>query len=414
MGVVVERVEKQIGAAVAGEMLAQRQPAGEHQPAAVYAARLRFPAEIGLGALIVQPQPQHAAFDPGKQSHPDIEFGRRKFVAVVERTEDDTVFRQSQLPAREHPLGGGAPVVRGEIAVRQIEDFFGEESLVRLGHDPAVGEDVIHEIRAHGAGKAEIIDLDGRRAAGENIRTGILGVAHQVDGDVDAHFARQRRDTRLVHGPHVVETIRGIDGAAAHLVLDIRAEGEEVNLETAFVMFFEQSRHVVHDRVVVQVGGEIANTQFRRTRGRAKGECGRRGVMRGGPFPGTRQQVRRIGVQRKGCPGLGPFQVEPALQQQRVLRARTPVADGRLDEGSQRQRREIAGFEMRCPGQAGDRLLDLFQRGQRHAAIVESFREIRPELQRLVKARQRLLGPLQRHERDAALVPGSGMVGGEL
>ena len=71
------------------------------------------------------------------------------------------------------------------IAVRQVDDLLGEERLVLERSNDLVGDDVVDERRAHGAGIAEIAHLDGRRTIGQDAGPRILGVALQIDRDVD-------------------------------------------------------------------------------------------------------------------------------------------------------------------------------------------------------------------------------------
>ena len=63
---------------------------------------------------------------------------------------------------------------------------------VERQHD-RIGDDVVDIVRGHGGEIAEIADLDRRRAARQNAGAGILGVADEVDGDVDVEIAQRLR-----------------------------------------------------------------------------------------------------------------------------------------------------------------------------------------------------------------------------
>ena len=80
----------------------------------------------------------------------------------------------------------GAAGIVDLVAARQMHQLFAEEpGMLRRRHD-LVGDEIVDEITAHGAGKAEIAGLHRAGAARENPRPGAHGMALEVDGDV--HF----------------------------------------------------------------------------------------------------------------------------------------------------------------------------------------------------------------------------------
>ena len=62
-----------------------------------------------------------------------------------------------------------------------------------------VGDDVVDEVAAHGAWVAEVADLDGRAAGGEDAWAAVHGEAFEVDGDVDAGLAGELCDLGVAH-----------------------------------------------------------------------------------------------------------------------------------------------------------------------------------------------------------------------
>ena len=57
--------------------------------------------------------------------------------------------------------------------------------MLRWAHQ-AIGESVIDEAGTAASGGAHVLQLQGRRASGEDFRTGVLGVARKIDKNVDA------------------------------------------------------------------------------------------------------------------------------------------------------------------------------------------------------------------------------------
>ena len=89
LGAVGKSIEKQIGQAMARQMLSQRHAAGEDQARAVDTAPFGFTPQVGGGNFAVVLEPQDTIVDLPEQAHPHIEDGRRDLVDRIERTEDE-------------------------------------------------------------------------------------------------------------------------------------------------------------------------------------------------------------------------------------------------------------------------------------------------------------------------------------
>ena len=84
---------------------------------------------------------------------------------------------------------------------------------------------------------------------------------HQVHGDIDFELAAEFRDLAIREGTDIDEPVHRGGYAIGHLVL-VRAEREAEDFEFAVVVPFEQIDHLDADRVLVKVGGKIADANF--------------------------------------------------------------------------------------------------------------------------------------------------------
>ena len=78
--------------------------------------------------------------------------------------------------------------------MRQARNCF---AVVRLGSrrdDERVGDNRVDIGSAGGAGITEVVDLQRRRAMGENPHSAAAGMPHQVDGDINLHLPHELGD----------------------------------------------------------------------------------------------------------------------------------------------------------------------------------------------------------------------------
>src|SRR6476619_3661216 len=115
---------------MAGEMFCDAGAAGEDQACWVNAARLRLTAKIAFGRGIVMQQPDHAARNVAQQPHPDIEYRRGDFVAVVEAAEYEACLRQSRFRAAWRALRDAPFAIIDLIGIGKLHDFFAIECLL--------------------------------------------------------------------------------------------------------------------------------------------------------------------------------------------------------------------------------------------------------------------------------------------
>jgi hypothetical protein len=124
---------------------------------------------------------------------PGIGYFRRDLVSVVEAAEHDSPVRQPRLfPRRRCGNIHHAPAA-GLIGEGHAGDGFREPSLLRLRRNDRIADDVVHDSAPHRPGKAEEADLHGRRSSCQDLRPAAIGIAHEVDQDVDPIFPHEVR-----------------------------------------------------------------------------------------------------------------------------------------------------------------------------------------------------------------------------
>src|SRR6266849_2159079 len=110
---------------VASEMFGWWNERRKDQPAGIDAAFFRLRTQIARDLRVCLEQPQYAAGDRAKQTHPDIEEYRRDLVTVVETAEHQPLGRQSKIPSRRAgvrhltPYGASARECRQNDRMRQ-------------------------------------------------------------------------------------------------------------------------------------------------------------------------------------------------------------------------------------------------------------------------------------------------------
>src|SRR4029077_12565918 len=141
---------------------------------------------------------------------------RRDLVVVVERAKDEPLGRQPAVRSRWSAIGDHPPRIVRLIAVRQINELFGEVACGTGWDNEVVDDRIVDEIRAHGAGIPKISNLYGRGAIAQDSGPVFSCIALQIDRDVYFHavdlpgrlLVRQRTD--------IVEAIEGLVQTVAH------------------------------------------------------------------------------------------------------------------------------------------------------------------------------------------------------
>src|SRR6266478_798299 len=98
--------------------------------AGIDAAFFRLGTQIARDLRVCLEQPQYAAGDRAKQTHPDIEECRRDLVTVVETAEHQPLGRQSNIPSRRAGIRHLTPSVVRLIAAGKMNQPFRKERLL--------------------------------------------------------------------------------------------------------------------------------------------------------------------------------------------------------------------------------------------------------------------------------------------
>src|SRR5258705_8405506 len=261
---VVGRVQKQIGKAIAGVMLFDSFNEGrENQSGRVDAPDSRFLAKIVLDRGVVRRQPKNAVFDFLKQPHPDVEKLGGDLVVVAQIAEHETVFRKAGLRASRSRLGHEPARMIDHERTGQIDDLLAVVPPVLLGNYEPVGDQIVDEFRPRRAGETQISRLDRRRAKGEDPRSGLRGVPHQIYRDVRLQLSYQTRHLRIVLRSNVEGPVEAAHEPRANLAPVVRAEGYAEYLEPGAIVQPEKLLDAVRDRMLAKIRGQISDPDFR-------------------------------------------------------------------------------------------------------------------------------------------------------
>ena len=331
-----------------------------------------------------------------------------------------------------------------------MDDLLGEPGLLIHRHDEGVGDDVVDEVRAHAAGVAQVVDLHGCRPVGQNLRSRVLGVALEVDEDVDAILVDAAGCTRMRNGPHVDEVVEGRLQAPADVAAIVVAEAVAEDLEAAAVVSLQQLRDQAAGGVAVEVGREVAEPDrlasrgFRATLGQQVGISDREPAHPGSGVLQVHSRIRTEGEHgershacafpaqaRQGFGALG-FEAAPVARMMARIgelearRRQVRLAGQGLPEGLDRflqpvhvlQRggeivvgETIARIDGRCPAVLGDGFGRLAHQLQQHAEIGVGLRIVGGEYDGLAVGLAGLHPAPRGLQSDGQVAPGIGAVG---
>ncbi|HEX7055358.1 MAG TPA: hypothetical protein VF211_15655 [Burkholderiales bacterium] len=285
--VVGNRVERQVDVVVPVEM-ARRvgDMVGEQQAL----RRDAEPAELldqvgahGGAARAARLDHQPGGGDGAQRRRPQRERAAREFRQGVERAERDVAV------ALRGRAGGARPLVECAEAQERLgkpQQLLEVQRVVVAVRVP-VADPVVDERRAAGVGIAEVHHLERRRPRGERPQAAALGVAGEVDQDVDAVAADLLRERAVRQVVHRLEAI----GVPPDRLGDVVAAAQvrvADDLEARLVVLRDEVAHEVADRVAAQVGRQVGEAQPAGAPCRDGGQ--RRRALRGAPAPGL---VRR-------------------------------------------------------------------------------------------------------------------------
>src|SRR5215471_14424181 len=97
---------------------------GKDKPSSGYSTLHGFPPQVIRRGGALLDEPQHAAVDRAKKTHPYRENLGCNFVSSIERAENKTLLRQTTFVPRRCAVGDTPLRVIRLIAVGQIHHFF--------------------------------------------------------------------------------------------------------------------------------------------------------------------------------------------------------------------------------------------------------------------------------------------------
>mmetsp|Transcript_39068 Transcript_39068/g.101307 ORF Transcript_39068/g.101307 Transcript_39068/m.101307 type:complete len:277 (+) Transcript_39068:918-1748(+) len=142
-----------------------------------------------------------------------------------------------------------------------MRDLLGVQALQAGRYRRRVGDDVLHEVRAHAGRVAQKQGLHGRRAQRKDLVAHILSVPAQVD----QHLHPVRRDAlrRLgrAQGVDVHEVLRCGRGGRPHRGAAVWVDGIAEHLHRGAVMLRHEVLHDAAHRVLPEVGRDVADAE---------------------------------------------------------------------------------------------------------------------------------------------------------
>ncbi len=393
MGVDRQIVEEEVGKTVARHMLRQLGALRKDQARRIDSASLRLAAQVAHRGLAGLQQPQHAAVDLVQKAHPDIEYVGRDLVAVVEAAEYKSIIGQADRMPRRVLGRDHTPGIVHPIADRKVHDPLAVMLLLVERQDDGVGHDVIDIVDRHGGGEAEIADLDRCRAVGQDRRTGTLGVALEIDGNIDSEIADELRDVLVAAHGHIVKLVKGPDQPSTDLASVVRPIGNAQHLEAFAIVPLEQLGDLPAGRMLVEGRGKVSDLDPLRLQ---IGGCSRQRSDR--RHPGAHKPLRmaqllrrseRIGEQRERL-DLHPALIDGASQLGAERAELVPVADHKAIESKAAKGARVAGGDRQHLSPRCDRFLVASEIGERLGAMIERLGIVGRKRQRAVEVLQRV------------------------
>ncbi len=249
------------------------------------------------------------------------------------------------------------------------------------GDDEGVDDDVVDEIRPHGGGISEIAHLHRRRPTGCYRRPGVMGVALEIDEDVD-----------LVR--NVNETVERGTKPRAHRGFVIGTIGIGEHFEAVAVVALEQFGHQPRRGMLMKISGQIAEANaLLLNKGLMVKDGFRRRRDRPDPLLGAEQLIRRGRRRRKQVKRRNPNPSPDHADKLVLIRlVSVPLARMRAMINELAERIRVIGPETQGVSIGRDRTCEIAEFARSVSQIVECLGEIGLVRQRLFKRHQRFAG----------------------
>ncbi len=164
-------------------------------------------------------------------------------------------------------------MVVNKIGVQHADELFVVIMFrFRRIHD-SIGDEIINKVTTH-CRRVEVADLDRRRSLGDNLRTAVRAVTHQVDEYIDSVVVYPLSALCVRQFGDIDKMVAVSRDAFAIFASVIRPHGIGKNLEFGSVMQFEESLYEVACSMIPEVIGEITDAEPALALfGSSSGEC---------------------------------------------------------------------------------------------------------------------------------------------
>ena len=181
-------------------------------------------------------------------------------MVVVEAAIDEGVFGQA-AGRFGGALAYDALAVIHLVAIGQVQRLLGKKRCELGGDDKAVGQHIVNAGQGGGAYKAQVGNLHGRRAVGQNIGPHAQGQAVQVDEDVDLMAAYALRGLLVAHRPNLDVVVHGRHHPRSQGAAVFAAPAKAIHLYPCAVMQLQQFGNEYGHRVGAKIRRQVANAQ---------------------------------------------------------------------------------------------------------------------------------------------------------
>ena len=184
MGIVVERVDKDVRMPVPGHVFGMGHLVADDDPGRIDTARGGFLAQVGFRERIGFEHPQDAVLGLVHDPHPDIELAGADLVVVVKAAQHKGIFRQVEIGPGGRFVRNRQRVVIGQIGMRHVKDAF-RIGLPVFGRDHGwVPHQIINEIGPCRAGEPDIAQMYRRQPVAEQAKSRVPRMPHEINGNI--------------------------------------------------------------------------------------------------------------------------------------------------------------------------------------------------------------------------------------
>src|SRR5689334_16659622 len=143
-----------------------------------------------------------------------------------------------------------------------MDNLLGEIDAFAVRYGDGIRNEIVDERRAHGARKAEEVHLYRCWTRGEYSGPAIGGVTHEINGNVDFHFAQQAGDFPVGLAFDIPEFVEPAHDPGTERCVLIYAPGDRDIPEMLPVAVLPNSGHCLRDGMRAEICREICDADF--------------------------------------------------------------------------------------------------------------------------------------------------------